>query len=97
MDVPKYARIEYERRFLVDPSADWRRTAKPYSKLLEDRYLDCGRRHRTDAPDRRMYLSEQPRFELMQTHQTTQELHSCMVQTSPDIDLWELWFLASIT
>lgn len=43
MDVPKYARIEYERRFLVDPSFDWQRTVKPYSKLLEDRYLDCGR------------------------------------------------------
>jgi len=43
MDAPKYARIEYERRFLVDPNAGWQRTAKPYSKLFEDRYLDCGR------------------------------------------------------
>jgi CYTH domain-containing protein len=43
MDVPKYARIEYERRFLVDPNANWQRTAKPYSKRFEDRYLDCGR------------------------------------------------------
>jgi len=23
MTVPKYARIEYERRFLVDPTFDW--------------------------------------------------------------------------
>jgi CYTH domain-containing protein len=43
MKVPKYARVEYERRFLVDPSFDWQRTAKPFSKLFEDRYLDCGR------------------------------------------------------
>ena len=43
MPDPKYSRIEFERRFLVDPDAGWQRTAKPYSKLLEDRYLDCGR------------------------------------------------------
>jgi CYTH domain-containing protein len=43
MPDPKYSRIEFERRFLVDPDAGWQRTAKPYSRLLEDRYLDCGR------------------------------------------------------
>jgi CYTH domain-containing protein len=43
MPDPKYSRIEFERRFLVDPDAGWQRTAKPYSKLLEDRYLGCGR------------------------------------------------------
>jgi CYTH domain-containing protein len=43
MVVPKYARIEYERRFLVDPASGWQRGVKPYSKLLEDHYLDCGR------------------------------------------------------
>jgi CYTH domain-containing protein len=41
--VPKYARIEYERRFLVDPAFDWQVNTKPYCKFLEDRYLDCGR------------------------------------------------------
>ncbi|HTA46668.1 MAG TPA: hypothetical protein VK789_29695 [Bryobacteraceae bacterium] len=40
---PPYARIEYERRFLVDPASGWRRTVKPYSKLFKDRYLSCGR------------------------------------------------------
>ena len=43
MTIPKYARIEYERRFLVDPAFDWRRGTKSYSKLIEDRYLACGR------------------------------------------------------
>jgi CYTH domain-containing protein len=43
MIVPKYTRIEYERRFLVDPTSVWQRGAKPYSTFLEDRYLDCGR------------------------------------------------------
>lgn len=43
MTVPKYARIEYERRFLVDPTLGWQRNVKPYSKLFEDRYLACGR------------------------------------------------------
>ena len=40
---PRYTRIEYERRFLVDPAADWQRNAKPVSKLLDDRYLTCGK------------------------------------------------------
>jgi adenylate cyclase len=43
MDVPKYTRIEYERRFLVDQACAWQLSAKPYSKLLQDHYLDCGR------------------------------------------------------
>jgi len=40
---PKYSRIEYERRFLVDAEAGWRRGIEPYSKRIEDHYLDCGR------------------------------------------------------
>lgn len=43
VQVPKYSRIEFERRCLVDPALDWQRTAKLYSKLLADRYLDGGR------------------------------------------------------
>ena len=35
--------IEYERKFLVAPSADWRTSAKPYAKRIVDRYLSCGR------------------------------------------------------
>lgn len=40
---PKYTRVEYERRFLVDPAFPWQRSVQQYSKLLEDRYLSCGR------------------------------------------------------
>ena len=43
MTVPKYTRIEYERRFLVDIDSDWRSDLEPYSKRLDDRYLACGR------------------------------------------------------
>jgi len=43
MTIPKYARIEFERRFLVDTQAEWRNGIEPYSKRLEDRYLSCGR------------------------------------------------------
>src|SRR4051794_23685709 len=35
----KYTRVEYERRFLVPPQADWRNAIEPYSKIFEDKYL----------------------------------------------------------
>ncbi len=35
----KYTRVEYERRFLVWPQADWRNSAEPYSKVFEDKYI----------------------------------------------------------
>jgi CYTH domain-containing protein len=35
----KYTRVEYERRFLVLPQADWRSAVEPYSKTFEDKYL----------------------------------------------------------
>jgi CYTH domain-containing protein len=35
----KYTRIEYERRFLVSPLAEWRSLVEPYSKSFADRYL----------------------------------------------------------
>jgi len=35
----QYTRVEYERRFLVSPRADWRSAVEPYSKSFEDRYL----------------------------------------------------------
>jgi len=35
----KYTRVEYERRFLVRPDADWRNSIEPHSKLFEDKYL----------------------------------------------------------
>ncbi len=38
MDVPKYTRMEYERRFLVHPASVWQQNIKPYFKLFDDRY-----------------------------------------------------------
>ncbi|MEW6210945.1 MAG: hypothetical protein AB1631_21455 [Acidobacteriota bacterium] len=35
----KYTRVEYERRFLVSPHADWRSYVESYSKTFEDKYL----------------------------------------------------------
>lgn len=35
----KYTRVEYERRFLVSPHADWKSVVEPYSKTFEDKYL----------------------------------------------------------
>lgn len=39
LEETKYTRIEYERRFLVSPHADWRSIVAPYSKTFEDKYL----------------------------------------------------------
>ncbi len=39
----KYTRVEYERRFLVSPQAEWRSTVEPYSKSFEDKYLQSSR------------------------------------------------------
>ena len=39
----KYTRVEYERRFLVSPHADWRSAVEPYAKTFEDKYLRQGR------------------------------------------------------
>src|SRR3954453_12930527 len=39
----KYTRVEYERRFLVSPQADWRSLIQPYSKTFEDKYLQNSR------------------------------------------------------
>ena len=35
----KYTRVEYERRFLVLPNADWKSDIESYSKTYEDKYL----------------------------------------------------------
>lgn len=39
----KYTRIEYERRFIVAPNADWQRDIAPYAKTLDDKYLHDSR------------------------------------------------------
>lgn len=38
-EAAKYSRIEYERRFLVAPNADWKKFVEPYSKTFEDKYI----------------------------------------------------------
>ncbi|HVG22190.1 MAG TPA: hypothetical protein VNI02_24350 [Blastocatellia bacterium] len=35
----KYTRVEYERRFLVSPHANWRSAVESYSKTFEDKYI----------------------------------------------------------
>jgi CYTH domain-containing protein len=35
----KYTRVEYERRFLVSPSSEWRSAVEAYSKTFEDNYI----------------------------------------------------------
>jgi CYTH domain-containing protein len=39
LEEKKYTRVEYERRFLVSPEADWRSAVEPYSKSFEDKYF----------------------------------------------------------
>lgn len=43
VDELKYTRVEYERRFLVSPAADWKSAVEPYSKTYEDKYLRSSR------------------------------------------------------
>lgn len=48
----EYTRLEFERRFLVDRSRLDLEKLEPYSKVIEDRYFDCGRlrvRRQTDS------------------------------------------------
>ena len=39
MEQAKYTRVEYERRFIVSPDANWRNAVESYSKRFEDKYL----------------------------------------------------------
>jgi CYTH domain-containing protein len=62
----KYTRIEYERRFLVSPHADWRSLVEPYSKTFEDKYLRDTRlrlRILTDSDTGRRVLKLNKKFE----------------------------------
>jgi len=35
----RYTRVEYERRFMIAPGAEWKRFVESYSKTYEDKYL----------------------------------------------------------
>jgi CYTH domain-containing protein len=62
----KYARIEYERRFLVSPHSDWRSVVESYSKTFEDKYLHQARlrlRILTDSDTGRHIIKLTKKFE----------------------------------
>jgi CYTH domain-containing protein len=62
----KYTRVEYERRFLVSPRADWRRSIESYSKTYEDNYLRDTRlrlRILTDSDTGRRVIKLNKKFE----------------------------------
>ena len=62
----KYTRVEYERRFLVSPRADWRSVVESYSKTFEDKYLHHARlrlRILTDSDTGRRLIKLTKKFE----------------------------------
>ena len=62
----KYTRVEYERRFVVLPQADWRSAVEPYSKTFEDKYLRHARlrlRILTDSDTGRRIIKLTKKFE----------------------------------
>lgn len=65
-DEMKYTRVEYERRFLVSPKADWKRGVESYSKTFEDKYLRGARlrlRLLTDSDTGRRVIKLTKKFE----------------------------------
>ena len=65
-EAAKYSRIEYERRFLVAPDADWKKFVEPYSKTFEDKYLRNARlrlRILTDSDSSRQLIKLTKKFE----------------------------------
>ena len=65
-EAAKYSRIEYERRFLVAPNADWKKFVEPYSKTFEDKYLQNARlrlRILTDSDSSRQLIKLTKKFE----------------------------------
>lgn len=68
----KYTRIEYERRFLLTPQADWRNAVEPYSKTFEDKYLRNTRlrlRVLTDSDTGRRVIKLNKKFESSSPYQ----------------------------
>lgn len=66
MEETKYTRVEYERRFLVSPRADWKSYVESYSKTFEDKYLRDGRlrlRILTDSDTGRRVIKLNKKFE----------------------------------
>jgi CYTH domain-containing protein len=66
LEETKYTRVEYERRFLVSPQADWRSAVEAYSKRFEDKYLQHSRlrlRILTDSDTGRRLIKLTKKFE----------------------------------
>jgi CYTH domain-containing protein len=62
----KYARVEYERRFLVSPDDRWKDSIETYSKTYEDKYLRDSRlrlRILTDSDSGRRVIKLNKKFE----------------------------------
>jgi CYTH domain-containing protein len=62
----KYTRVEYERRFLVEPHSDWRSSVELYSKTFEDKYIRGSRlrlRILTDSDTGRRVIKLSKKFE----------------------------------
>ena len=65
-EAAKHSRIEYERRFLVAPNADWKKFVEPYSKTFEDKYLRGARlrlRILSDSDSSRQLIKLTKKFE----------------------------------
>jgi CYTH domain-containing protein len=66
LEETKYTRVEYERRFLVSPQANWKRDVESYWKTFEDKYLRDTRlrlRVLTDSDTGRRVLKLNKKFE----------------------------------
>jgi CYTH domain-containing protein len=62
----QYSRVEYERRFIVAPGADWKRFVESYFKTYEDKYLRGTRlrlRILTDSDTGRRVLKLNKKYE----------------------------------
>src|SRR5690349_20537306 len=62
----KYTRVEYERRFLVDPASDWKTAVESYSKRFVDKYISGTRlrlRVLTDLDTGRCIIKLTKKFE----------------------------------
>jgi CYTH domain-containing protein len=66
LEAVKYSRIEYARRFIVEPGSDWKNFVEPYSKTHEDKYLRGSRlrlRILKDSDSDRQLLKLTKKFE----------------------------------
>ena len=66
-----YTRLEFERKFLVDPSALDFNSLQPYSKAIEDRYFEFGRlrlRRQTESDSGEVKFKLTKKFEPSSPH-----------------------------